>query len=559
MINFYITHLHAARKATFLSILFVSIVSVTRAQNPLAEAQGFNVFTMEDFTIRSGDVEGAIAVGGDFFIQGTTNRTSMNATGKPAFVTLGGLKYALVVNGALHGTNGATFTIDGKSGLPDDHYVRIGNLNGSSTEANNAGINIGAPASNVSTRYMRINQTVQNNSTVHNSTALVDFGTAFSALRNESSRLKNLVNNISVVNSGGQANITLSSNPVHVWNVTGTTLGSFSQINLSGVLPDATHPLVINVDATGTFNWNNIRFFMGSESDNQMEINRAPYIVWNFYNNTTTLNIQHSNLVLGSILAADAIVTNNGNGNITGQIIARAFVKPNAGEVHIAPFSAAIGGSTLAVRKINLNPQYSNNQVAVNWTTESEINSAYFEVERSYDGNVFEQAGKINSQAVNGSNGAYSITDKSFRYGVPVLYYRIKAVDINGIISYSFVAAVRISSTNITASSWPNPFVNSITLNYTSPAAAEIEVQINSLEGSKIRSQQFSVIKGQNILPVTGLVQLQPGSYLIIINNLFTGSRTALKVLMIPVQDQLNSSHLRKGMAAEFMRFTGGS
>jgi hypothetical protein len=65
-------------------ILLLSIVfaeSNLSAQNPLSSAQDFNIITEGNLTIKAGDIEGAIAVGGNLVIQGNSQRTSANATG----------------------------------------------------------------------------------------------------------------------------------------------------------------------------------------------------------------------------------------------------------------------------------------------------------------------------------------------------------------------------------------------------------------------------------------------------------------------------------------------
>lgn len=529
-------------KRNFIPLLVQSVVSAAFlllnmnnaiAQNPMAAAQDFNVFVQEDLTITSGDIEGAIGVGGNFRVQGVTNRPSTNATGKQAYVTIGGIKYALIVGGTLFGSNGnRAFTIDGKSGATDDHYVRINNLNGSNNESNNSGINIGKPANDPSFRYIRINQTIQDITTVENNTAVTDFSTAFTSFRNESSRISTKGNNVTVSNSGGQANITLGANAVNVWNVTGVVLNSFSQINLSGVLPSAANPLLINVNATGTFNWSNVRFTMQGESDNYMEVNRAPYIIWNFYNNTTAINLLQANLFLGSVLAPDARITSLASGNMTGQLVAKSFDKPNAGELHIAKFDAVINAGVLSSGSITLSPFYYNNQVTLNWQTAGDINAALFEAERSYNGTAFEKIGAINAAAANGGNAAYTVTDKNINNNAGILYYRIKVTDKNGITSYSALTTLHINKEN-EVSVWPNPFVSKVSFNYNASNSGAINTRITDITGKTIKTQNFSVYKGLNGLTITDLQGIEPGNYFIEITDTHTGKKVNVKTIKI--------------------------
>lgn len=358
-----------------IQIALVVLLLVTNskifAQNPLTSAQDFNIFTEGNLTITAGDIEGAVAVGGNLVVMGNSQRTSANTTGGQSYVNINGLKYAVVVGGGLSGVSGGNiFKIDGKSGLTDDHYVSFYSLLGSTAAAGSGGIDIGNPVTTVLNRYVRINSTAQSASTVQNSTSLVNFSAAFTDFRSQAVSMSGCTSNVTATVSGGQATLNLGANSTNVWTISGSTLNTFSQINLTGNLPSATRPLVINVNASGTFSWSNVKFVISGESDNYMEINRAPYIIWNFYN-ATTLTIANSNLILGSVFAPNAAVTNNGSGNITGQLIAKSFTKPYAGELHIAKFNASVAcaaTSCTCAGNLVANPSFENGTTGWGWS-----------------------------------------------------------------------------------------------------------------------------------------------------------------------------------------------
>ena len=368
-------------KAHFTKITFVFKIVATLllfntnfavSQNPLLSADQFNIFTEGNLTISQGDIEGAIAVGGNLVVNGNAQRTSANATGGISYATFGGVKYALVVGGGLTGVNGGNiFKVDGKAGATDDHFIRFNTLSGSTAAANGGGIDIGNPVTNNLNRYVRVNSTTQLATSVVNTTQLVNFATAFTNFRAQSTSISGCTGNVTPSISGSQATLNLGTNANNVWNVTGATLNSYSTITLTGTLPSASNPLIINVNAAGTFNWNNLKFQMGSETDNFMETNRAPYILWNFYN-ATTLTLQNANLTLGSILAPNADMTNNASGNITGQVIAKTFAKPQAGELHIAKFNANVTCATTSTacscpNNVVLNPSFESGTTSWDW------------------------------------------------------------------------------------------------------------------------------------------------------------------------------------------------
>lgn len=85
--------------------------------------------------------------------------------------------------------------------------------------------------------------------------------------------------------------------------------------------------------------------------------------------------------------------------------------------------------------------------VSITWQTASEINNSYFSIERSSDAVNFFPVAKVNAQNGSGVNN-YSFTDKSAKEGMN--YYRLKQVDIDGKVVYSYVVKVFIENSNRT-------------------------------------------------------------------------------------------------------------
>ncbi len=96
----------------------------------------------------------------------------------------------------------------------------------------------------------------------------------------------------------------------------------------------------------------------------------------------------------------------------------------------------------------------------LNWTTASEINVRHFEVERSLDGNNFNQVGLVFAAGNSDSKLDYSYTDDLSNVAGSIIYYRLKMVDNDGKSTYSNVRMVRIGKQNdklITINTFPNP------------------------------------------------------------------------------------------------------
>ena len=80
------------------------------------------------------------------------------------------------------------------------------------------------------------------------------------------------------------------------------------------------------------------------------------------------------------------------------------------------------------------------NNVLVDWATVSEKNNDYFTVERSLDGVNFSSIGTIKGKGNSSNIVNYSFPDLGVT--APVVYYRLKQVDIDGAYTYSTVEVV---------------------------------------------------------------------------------------------------------------------
>ncbi|MFY0673367.1 MAG: T9SS type A sorting domain-containing protein [Bacteroidia bacterium] len=95
------------------------------------------------------------------------------------------------------------------------------------------------------------------------------------------------------------------------------------------------------------------------------------------------------------------------------------------------------------------------------WQTSMEENNSHFEIERSFDGQAWEQVG-----TVQGQGNTFNITDYQFVDQLEAhnsklatkLYYRLKQVDYNGDFDYSPIETLNFElETRNTFKVWPNP------------------------------------------------------------------------------------------------------
>ncbi len=126
------------------------------------------------------------------------------------------------------------------------------------------------------------------------------------------------------------------------------------------------------------------------------------------------------------------------------------------------------------------------------WTTKTEINNAYFIIERSADGTTFTSlSDKISSKASNGNSTVsldYVYTDATPLKGIN--YYRLLQVDKDGSKKYSQVA--RVSFDEITGMRmYPNPVKDQLNISGYLSANADLQVKITDAGGRTVTTGKY--------------------------------------------------------------------
>ncbi len=90
------------------------------------------------------------------------------------------------------------------------------------------------------------------------------------------------------------------------------------------------------------------------------------------------------------------------------------------------------------------------------WRTASETNNDYFGVEVSPDGRTFRPLARVAGQGTTATATDYELRDPAlFGYGTPLVYYRLRQIDLDGTATYSPVRAVAVPAPAFAA--YPNP------------------------------------------------------------------------------------------------------
>ena len=186
--------------------------------------------------------------------------------------------------------------------------------------------------------------------------------------------------------------------------------------------------------------------------------------------------------------------------------------------------------SLLPVTFISFDGTLRNKTVHLNWSTATEINNDHFEVQRSTDGISFNNITKVSYVKGNGNSNVvhdYKYEDNILNINQPVIYYRLKQVDMDGKSSYSKVVLIHTSNSSITALIFPNPFKTDVRMQAAFTVAGNVSLLVTDLNGKIVNKQTLIVSEGFNDIPVKGLQHLNAGVYSIeIIQNqkrIYTG------------------------------------
>jgi len=171
----------------------------------------------------------------------------------------------------------------------------------------------------------------------------------------------------------------------------------------------------------------------------------------------------------------------------------------------------------LPVAIINFIAYQKGGNVQIDWIALNEINVDHYEVERSTNGINFTSLGDVKALN-NADNINYSKIDPSPVNGKN--FYRIKAVDKDGAITYTGIAQVNISNGKTSVSIYPNPVQNRIVnVQFTNLPAGNYNLVLYNTLGQSVLSRKIEHAGGsatQNfMLPVNAVA----GAYIVKLFN----------------------------------------
>lgn len=165
--------------------------------------------------------------------------------------------------------------------------------------------------------------------------------------------------------------------------------------------------------------------------------------------------------------------------------------------------------STLAATRVKAD-------VVLQWTALTEINMQGYAVERSADGRQFEE---IASLAAHNSPGAYNYSWVDAQAQASSVYYRVKAIDKSGEITYTNTVILSTVNTGTGIQVYPNPVAgNKVNVLFNNMKPGKYYCNFYTVSGQRLYSAQITIaaaVTGQQIM----LPFIATGPIMLVIKN----------------------------------------
>lgn len=166
--------------------------------------------------------------------------------------------------------------------------------------------------------------------------------------------------------------------------------------------------------------------------------------------------------------------------------------------------------SILPIDLISFNAKVEGDRVKTNWSTASELNNDYFTVQKSRNGQDFEELGTIPGAGNSNAQLDYGFYDNAPHPGLS--YYRLKQTDFDGQTSYSGIVPVQVDGVGDIVV-YPNPVRDILNVQLSSSEFAA-KVEVIDPHGRFVHVESKLQASANKVLQLeTGL--FPPGVYLV--------------------------------------------
>jgi hypothetical protein len=152
--------------------------------------------------------------------------------------------------------------------------------------------------------------------------------------------------------------------------------------------------------------------------------------------------------------------------------------------------------TTLKTASINLQASLKGEIPQISWTSFTNNNVQYYELERSYDGNTFALVKRVDNQNPEASKQSYLFKDVQLESNE--VYYRVKVITTSGVY-YSRVINVH-SNSKLNVVFAPNPASDHLRISFIAEQNQKVQLTIFGLGGNLVYEKSFFAAPGANSL-----------------------------------------------------------
>ncbi len=211
------------------------------------------------------------------------------------------------------------------------------------------------------------------------------------------------------------------------------------------------------------------------------------------------------------------------DGNLTTIVLA-AGRNTGATTLYNVNFGIQNPNAVLPVSLIDFRAVLKNSMVSIGWVTASETNNDHFVIEKSGDGNSWQQLAIVKAKGNSNSNSETYYYDTDNNPFAGKNFYRLKQVDIDGKFSYSKTVVVNRAQQAYknNLSIMPNPVVNnSIQLSLSvNDNPRNSRISIYDINGRLQKEYAWLLNRGVNKITLTNINNLTKGIYQVTVKDL---------------------------------------
>lgn len=231
------------------------------------------------------------------------------------------------------------------------------------------------------------------------------------------------------------------------------------------------------------------------------------------------ISLNHPNL-LGKLV--DNFTGNSTPVNLNGNTIYNFTVASDINSADANRFKIVFYPSVpLPVTFTSIKATQYNNDIAVEWKVENQINIKEYEVEKSLDGRNFTKVATQIATGTNGSGAIYKWLDVQVSSGDN--FYRVKSIGFGGDVQYTMIVKVKMGKGTPAITVYPNPITEKLmTIQFTNMPKGSYDIRLLNTLGQPVYNHVFihtggsvtQTIKLENTLPAGNYYMefIKPGS-----------------------------------------------